>query len=225
MNDTLADAVRRFRLDTRLHRLEIVHDDGLYRHLRARRRPRNKTSASSLYWFDIITWPGSLAIRGDYGSDYVFSRDPDMFAFFRQRNGRINPSYWAEKTSGGCRAAKSYSEDALRLNIAEELRREYESLDLEPRESRDHMRELREEVRDVFFDDWDGCSRFEESAHRALDDFSFVSTAGRKFQFEDWYEWDLREWDWSYLWACHAIVWAINGYDAAKAAQAEAVAA
>lgn len=46
-----------------------------------------------------------------------------------------------------------------------------------------------------------------------------------EFRFTDTYEWDLTDWHWWYLWACHAIVWGIAQYDAHKAAQTPAAAA
>ena len=45
------DTSTRFLLDTAFHRLEIIRDDGFYRHLRM------KQPGTSCYYFDIITWP------------------------------------------------------------------------------------------------------------------------------------------------------------------------
>ena len=61
-----------------------------YRHLLFR-QPN-----SGNMWFEIITWPDSLMIRGDMGS-WSFSRVQDMFTFFRSDQLKINPSYWTEK--------------------------------------------------------------------------------------------------------------------------------
>ena len=52
----------RFAKDTATHAMTILRDDGLYRHLRFK-RPN-----TSSYYFDIITWPGYLAITGDMGA-------------------------------------------------------------------------------------------------------------------------------------------------------------
>jgi hypothetical protein len=56
------DIAERFAKETAEHDMEIVHDDGLYRHLRFRHQGPNY---SSWYWFDLITVPGSLIFRGD----------------------------------------------------------------------------------------------------------------------------------------------------------------
>lgn len=64
----------RFLIDTAFHRLEIIRDDGLYRHLRMQ-QPGN-----SCYYYDVITWPGYLTVTGDMGT-WTFSRIADMFDF------------------------------------------------------------------------------------------------------------------------------------------------
>lgn len=71
------------------HRMTVLHDDGLYRHLRFANPEFGE------YWFELATWPGHLAITGDIGAN-VFARDTDMIAFFAGA-ARINPSYWSEK--------------------------------------------------------------------------------------------------------------------------------
>ena len=37
------------------------------------------------------------------------------------------------------------------------------------------------------------------------------------FTFTDVWEWEFKDYHWWFLWACHAIVWGIAQYDAAKA--------
>ena len=66
--------------NTANHTLDVLHDDGLYRHLRM------STDDSFIWSWEIITWPGRLAIRGDIGRELVFTRVPDMFDFFRDPN-------------------------------------------------------------------------------------------------------------------------------------------
>lgn len=61
------DAEARFPSDIATHRMTVIKDDGVYRHLRFRRPDTN------CYSFDILTWPGYLAYVGDMG-DYVFQR-------------------------------------------------------------------------------------------------------------------------------------------------------
>lgn len=192
-----------FATDVRDHVLEIRHDDGLYRHLRCQ-RPKN-----SEYWFDIVTWPGSLTVRGDITDAYTFTRLPDMFEFFRSRSGRINPCYWAEKLDAGRRSAKQFSEEVFARNVWDAVREEV----------RDYLG-LAKAVRAEFFDDY-ACIGDSSQAHAALEQFEYVPPLRLGFQepfrFDNAWEWDLTDWDAGFLRACHAIVWAIRQYDQAKA--------
>lgn len=90
---TEGNSRERFERDTAEHQMTVRHDDGLYRHLRCQR------PGSWTYGFDIVTWPGYLAVTGDMG-DFTFARTADMFEFFRVDGGRINPDYWSEKLKG-----------------------------------------------------------------------------------------------------------------------------
>ncbi len=65
-----------FLKDVSAHVMRVIRDDGAHRHLRF------AAPTSSIYWFDVITYPGELVITGDCGT-YVFRRLPDMFEFFR----------------------------------------------------------------------------------------------------------------------------------------------
>lgn len=89
--------------NTENHRLRILHDDGLYRHLRMQ-SDNEKGQPMAIWYWDIITWPGSLAIRGDVADGYIFTRDPDMLEFFSLHPDRyrddapmIDMHYWAQK--------------------------------------------------------------------------------------------------------------------------------
>ena len=84
----------RFLLDTAFHRLEIIRDEGLYRHLRM------KQPGTSCCYFDIITRPGYLTVTGDMCT-WTFSRIADMFEFFGQWEGGINTSSSSEKLEAG----------------------------------------------------------------------------------------------------------------------------
>jgi hypothetical protein len=74
------------------HEMTVLQDDGgVYRHLRFRH------PGTVIYSFNLITWPGHLAIAGDCGA-FMFARTHDMFEFFEaSTNGAINPHYWSEK--------------------------------------------------------------------------------------------------------------------------------
>lgn len=90
------------------HKLTIMRDDGLYRHLRCQK------PGTWVYGFDIVTWPGYLCVCGDIGT-WVFSRERDMVQWFERMDGRINPDYWSEKLQDGHERARQtewqYSEE------------------------------------------------------------------------------------------------------------------
>lgn len=97
------------------HQMRILHEDGLYRHLRF------KNPENGFYWFDLITWPGNLTITGDMGT-YTFARTEDMFTFF---TGYINSDYWAEKlrhgSSGGRSTVKNYDEELFKRWLVQDF--------------------------------------------------------------------------------------------------------
>lgn len=215
-----------FPRDVAEHQLEVLHDDGLYRHLKC-----SQPEHSWQFWFEVVTWPGSLAVRGDFGNGYVFSRTEDMFQFFRNSAG-INPGYWAEKLPDHGRTVKVYSESAFRDQyeeaVAEYEKDEYPELlaayqrDLaawqaSPQASRlstkptaptspARLRELCTRY------DEDGDLAYEEGARPLLRELEEAGAAS------DTWEWSFTDYDRPFLWACHAIVWAIDQYDRVKAA-------
>lgn len=205
----------RFARETAKHRMTVLHDDGLYRHLRFR-EPEH-----GMYWFDLITIPGTLIFQGD-GTSYTFRRIEDMFEFFRGPVGRINPQYWAQKlTSTREEGVRVYQQELMQRHV-EELASEAIEDEAKGVESAEDRRltglgaAIRERVTDELIGDYsldrDVVERFrfwadpggEYAIPRKTPDFEFI----------DVWEWDCRDYDWWFLWACHAIVWGIACYDA-----------
>lgn len=206
------------------HQMSILHEDGLYRHIRFQK------PGTSMWRFDLITWPGHLVITGDV-QDFHFARLPDMFEFFRSPVGYINSSYWAEKLCGRHQRCQSYSPERLKRRVFEHFQ---DSRAWLPQPHRPLWRAICEQVLadDVICD--------EGLARHALNDFRFtledrlpdapvedfrphrVSRYGSyrsrpaDYEFADTWEWDLREYDYHFLLSLHAIVWGINQYDQAK---------
>jgi hypothetical protein len=215
-----AQSRERFERDTADHEMTILHDDDLYRHLRFQR------PGSSIYWFDIVTWPGRLVICGDC-EDYMFSRLTDMFEFFageRQAPG-INPHYWSEKLQGpGRDPGRSFSWDALRAVVIEWFEQISEREDLRLREQIALADALEAKV---LHDPSYACQVDDENtAFRLLGEFEWHDPEnhpdrhqyGRMgLQIYDPYDCDLRDYDWSFLWCCWAIVRGIEQYREALA--------
>lgn len=234
----------RFAKETAEHTMQILHDDGLYRHLRFR-HPRHGS-----YWFDLITVPHALIFRGD-GESYVFDRLPDMFEFFRSgiwEDGslRINPHYWSEKLTSDRNCVMKYDQDLFERQVKEYVAEAIK----ERRAPRGISRAIRYLLEN-------GDIAWEDGARRALEDFEFctftvtcvcsagetftdevdattwsyrhirtsegehrtTTKRGESFSFEDTWEWSFKDYDWWFLWACQAIVWGIQQYDAAKVAE------
>jgi len=191
MTDTIdIKAADQFTAYVTNHQMTVLHDDGLHRHLRF-------GTPGAVGWFEIVTWPGSLTIHGDLGGTHTFSRLTDMFEFFRDRP--INPGYWAEKTPDYGISLKEYSEDVLREQVVDAIR----DLDDADEDTGQAAKRILAAI-----DDGDACD--EDGARELL---SEGEDAGL---WSDSWEWDLTYWSQPYLRACHAIVWAIRQYDAAK---------
>lgn len=185
---------RRFKNETAEHEMTIAHDDGLYRHLKFRHTGKNY---SGYYWFDLITVPGSLIFRGD-GESFVFARLPDMFEFFRDSayKGEPNVTYWDEKVTSDQDSLKKFSYDKFVARVKEEFIEHARGGGVPPGTGK-ALLELAEEY-DL---------HYEVNARQFLDDFEHDG-----FRFDTW-EWDFRDYDWWFLWACQAIVWGIAYYD------------
>lgn len=211
------DIAKRFFRETRNHKLEIKHDDGLYRHIRMM-DPKN-----SSYWFDLITWPSNLVFRGD-GESFAFTRLEDMFEFFRSglyKDGsvHINPGYWSEKLTSSRGKEKVFSEERLKAVILERLEEVIECKDFTEAEKA----ELREAVNDEIFED--DAFTSEDCAYGLVESFEFKygpkdrwGDGTRSFTFGDVWDWfgASKDYDWWLLWAMYAIVRGIQAYDIAK---------
>lgn len=187
-----------FLKDVAGHQMTVLRDDGVNRHLRFQKPGTNCMG------FDVVTWPGYLCYSGDMGT-YVFQRLDDMFQFFRadRRHNReedqtlyINLSYWAEKLQAvdRCDGVKKYSADKFRESVAEWL------------EDRDASNELRQAVKN-------------EVLPYADDGESVALNAAQAFEhegrgvFQDFWEVDLTEYTYRFIWCCYALAWGIQSYD------------
>jgi hypothetical protein len=216
----------RFLKDTQAHKMEVVRADGVNRHLRF------KDPASRAYWFDLITWPGTLCIDGDMGT-YVFRRLEDMFEFFRtdqehyNKTGRadqlaINPGYWDEKLLAPApKDAMEYSAAEFRRHVDEAFNNWVESN--QPEEDDEYTTKAeradfevkKDALRSALNDDvLSAADDGEIRSYDAARDFSCDEVPD--FNMEDCWEWNCREYKFHFLWCCYAIAWGIKAYDNAK---------
>lgn len=200
----VAQSAARFARDTADHKLTILHDDGLYRHVRAAK------SNSSMYAYELITVPGALVYRSA-DATFTFARLDDMFQFFRSENGGVNPHYWAEKITDHRDRVQVYSEEVFRRVVLEQFHDRLIDGEIPLRYAGEALTTL---ARDVLDDD---VIAAEQIARQALEDYEFTIAKDQTARFADTWELDFWEWDTWYLWACHAIVRAVALYDAATA--------
>lgn len=197
------DYFARFKADTSEHEMQTLHDYGLYRHLRF------KSPGTGMYWFDVITWPGNLTIRGDMGS-YTFARLEDMFEFFGGRQpGYVNEGYWAEKLVAIDKhgPAKEFDEFLFRQRVLEHFWEQRE--DYDPSEARRIWEAIRDQVFDDFADRHDAAA-----CHYLLRDFSSPVSG---YEFTDSWEWgNFDAYGLQFVWNLHAITHAIRAYRAPK---------
>jgi len=170
------------------HQMKVIKDDGLYRHLFF---GKPNTGCHS---FGIVTWPGYLCYYGDMG-DYLFQRIDDMFEFFRGREGKleINPGYWSEKVEAYCSdGIEQYSPEKANQVLEEIVAKG----DMSP------------EVEFAFRDEvFPYVNESEHELRRVVDDFSHD-----EFRVSDFWEYDLDEYTFRFLFCCYALVWGIGMY-------------
>lgn len=188
------DAAQRFPRDVAQHELTVLHDDGLYRHLRFA-KPGTGCMA-----FAIVTWPGRLCFCGDMGT-YVFERVTDMLEFFR--HDAPNLGYWAEKCVSQDRSGVREYERECFIERARELVTEAAS------ETEEATRAV---VLELFEDHVIARADEEREARTALAEFDEHGVS-----FSDTWEYSFEEFTFRYAWCCHALVWAVKQYDAWKA--------
>ncbi|VVE68911.1 hypothetical protein PAN31117_03145 [Pandoraea anapnoica] len=210
-----------FLKDVGAHAMTVVRDSGTDRHIKFR-----NTDGGSPYWFEILTWPGALCIRGDMGT-YVFSRLADMFEFFRTDDRGdpaklyINRGYWCEKLQAvdsdgyGRGRADEFSYEKFEKRVKERVESHLEDAEISDERRTELMAEIQEEILSPVLD-----HRDEGDAFRRMSDFH-----ARDFPdlFADCWEWNCKEYTFHFVWNLYAIAWAIRQYDAAKKATADSL--
>lgn len=195
MANELDEVKKSFIANTEDHQLTVLHNQGLYKHIRFKNPNR------SAYWFDITTWPNYLCISGDMGC-YTFSRIEDMFDFFRNSELKISPHYWDEKIQAGAGymrggITEEWSQQLFNKNIREFVNCHIGELTLS------QAKEVWEQVREEIL-----CCNDEWESVTAVRDFH-----NKYFDFNDFFDRRCKEYTFHYLWCCYAILYAIQKYD------------
>ncbi|MDQ0809918.1 hypothetical protein QFZ63_001632 [Streptomyces sp. B3I7] len=188
----------RFARDTAAHRMTVLHDDGLYRHLRFAAPERGSVGP-----FDLITWPYNLVVKAGWTFHFDIDATPDMFNLFRKTafSGEINPGYWSEKVRAGRDEIEGYNpnlfEEQVKQHVVDAIR------------GGDAPRGIGAEVtRDIF--EWGDISH-EAGARKELEDFRY-----QDWTFGETWEWNFCDFTPGFLHCCHAIRRGIDLWDAAR---------
>lgn len=197
----------RFAREVATHVMTIERNEGVDRRVTFR-RPGTRCMS-----FELVTWPGILAYTGDMGS-FMFTRLHDMFEFFRlpEYPGRLPIfGYWEEKCIAADRhvGTRKFSPELFDQNVREWLTTYAKHL------SRKSARDMWEQADDeVIGRDFDN----EIDAYRAAVDFTFRGET----PLQDFWEVSCWAHTYHFTWACHAIAWGIQQFDAAPPAVAVA---
>lgn len=205
---------KRFNVETIHHQMTVLHDHGLYKHLRflpVHPDPKQRTNSM---WFDLITWPHNLVIRGDYGDTHAFSRVEDMLGFFRESAWKREPNlhYWAEKLTSNRDSVHCYNEQIMRDHIRDAVNDEIRT------EGTINRPGLREAVQRNVLDELCGDEQSDRTVvanfeyYQNPDDQYAYPSKQPDFDFDASWEWKLSDYDWSFVWACHAVLWGTEYY-------------
>jgi hypothetical protein len=245
------EIAERFAKDTAEHKMFIRQDQGLYRHIRFQ-KPKSGSYWFDLITVPhalIFRGDGESFVFDRLPDMFEFFRS----GIWEDGSLHINPHYWAEKLTSDRDCVMRYDQDLFERQVKEHVAQEIVDRTA-PRGISRAIKELFEEgditweggarraleefqycryeatcacgAAEAFSDELDASSwrydhpREAESGVR----HRVTVTPGEVFRFEDTWEWDFKDYHWWFLWACQAIVWGIQQYDAAKAAEKAQVA-
>jgi len=185
-----------FQVDIKNHTMEILKDDGVFRHIVV------SNNGDFNHKFEITTWPNYLCFTGDMGC-FIFNRTHDMFNFFSGQD--INPSYWSEKLEAG--KYNAYCPQTFQDNIKSEYDTWVNDNELDP--AHEACLDLWEEIENEVIM-W--STEHEIRAYDAASSFEMDCGDLGTFTFPDFWEHDNNEFTYHYLWSLHAIRWCIKKY-------------
>ena len=187
------------------HEMTILHDDGVYRHIRFNQ------PGSSIHLFNLTTFPNHLCFSGDMGT-FVFSRVEDMFRFFRNDRDAISPSYWGEKlqsisTYGGY---EKFNEDVFKETVEEwfcSYRDNFDDVELADKIWSD----IKGRIINRASDEGDGIFSMQAVYDYVYEDDD--EDIEIRDIFQDFWEHSCTRYEQNYIWCLWAILHGIKMYD------------
>ncbi|WP_030670509.1 hypothetical protein [Streptomyces rimosus] len=192
------DIAARFARDTARHEMTVLHEEGLYRHLRFA-----SPEQGHIVPFELIAWPYNLVVKAGWVFHFDINATPDMFDLFRRTafSGEINPGYWSEKVRTGRDEVEGFDPDLFE----QQVKRYVVHSIREGEAPRGIGAEVTREIFEL------GDISHEAGARAALADFRFGG-----WDFGDLSEWDFSDYTPGFLHCCRAIRRGIDLYDAAR---------
>lgn len=239
------DAATRFARDVKDHKVVAIREDGDYRHVEF-------VAQQGFTRIVLVTWPYNLLVAGSHGSYHFERYGDDSRDMFDWLRGlRVNPSSWASKLVNGRDSVTEYDrallEKQVNERVAEAIKDKWAPKGLKAAvreeifesglldEEQTALRAVSEFQHGATYRTACSCGATENHdsysdavcwnalTHKGKGDDHKVNirqTAG--FDFDGFYEWNVRKLTFHYLWACHSAVWGIARYDAVTAAKAVA---
>ncbi len=227
--------------DVKDGKLVELREDGLYRHVEFK-------ALQGWSRIILVTWPYNLLVAGSHGS-YHFERfGPDTEDMFDWLRGiRVEPDRWASKLVNGADSVREYDRDRLVAEVKAEVAEAVK--EGAPRGLRAAVREQILDSDRLCSKDWAmqlvydfehgvtyrtecscGASEDHESSHEATmwGIYNGHTREGHEvetreiggFAFSDVGDWNLNKLNYHFVYQCHAAVWGIAQYDAARKAVA-----
>lgn len=185
------------------HVMTIVKDDGLYRRLRFAK------PGSFQFYFEVITWPGYIALTGDMRS-LMMTRVEDMIGFVASPGSdEIDFRYWAQKVVASAGNIKQWCCSVM----IEQLHEAWVDHCLEEGvcQDSDDGRAAWAEIQDDIIDTSAAYGEHDERTYaEAISNFT-----GAVSLLDAW-EWDCRDLEFDIYWQMLALRYAANAYLAAK---------
>jgi hypothetical protein len=233
------EIAKHFASDVKDHTLTVHREDGPFRHVEI-------TAQKGFTRVVLVTWPYNLLVAGSHGSYHFERYGPDTEDMFDWLRGtRVDPSSWASKLVNGRDSVAEYDrsrlEATIKERVAEAVRDGWaprglraavreEILGSDWLDSKDTALRLVSEFEhgkryrtdcscgtSQEHDSYSDAVCWNALTHKGKGDDHKVSIREiGGFDFDDVSDWSINKLNYHFVYQCHAAVWAIGQYDAAR---------
>ena len=193
--------LEKFLKDVSGHEMQVIRDDGVYRHIRF-----SSPLKYSPVFFELVTWPGHLCYWSNMGT-YMFSGFDDMLELFSS----YNKYHWADYCAAEGLQSRAWEFDDE--EFIKEVKGHYQEWvdDHHRRITGVDAQELWREIETSVLSG--GGKEMLSAAQR----FSYAVDYSVEFTFNHLFEGTFERPTWRFEWCCQAIAWGLKQYDAYKA--------